>query len=82
MPRGVLQSDPLSMALFCLAIAPLLAENQCMYTAFDSSLPGTIKAYADDWHPVGSAQQVRRAFQMFYSAAPTYGMEIAPEKCS
>ena len=52
--KGVLQGDPLSMVLFCLDIAPLLAEaNQCMHPAAgDFSVPGTIKASADDWHPV------------------------------
>ena len=49
--------DPLSMTLFCLTKMPLLDEaNQRMQaTPGDVSTPGAIKAYANDWHPVGTS---------------------------
>ena len=50
--------------------------------AADSDAPGTIKAYADGWHPVGSARQMRIVFKHLYEQSPHFGMEIAPEKCS
>ena len=84
MPRGVIQGDPFSMALFCLAVMPLLREAIKLMEApaYDSSVEGIVKAYADDWHPVGSAEKIRRIFPYLYRRAPLYGMEMQPEKCS
>ena len=84
MPRGVIQGDPFSMALFCLAIMPLLKEavHLMEQPAGDSDVCGIVKAYADDWHPVESAQRVRKVFQYLYTRAPAYGLEMQPNKCS
>ena len=50
MPRGVIQGDPFSMALFCLAIMPLLQEaiDLMEKTEDDNCIEGIVKAYADD----------------------------------
>ena len=79
-----IQGDPFSMALFCLAIMPLLREavELTEKPANDSKVCGIVKAYADDWHPAGSAQKVRKVFQYLYARAPDYGLETQPGKCS
>ena len=84
MQRGVIQGNPFSMALFCLAIMPLLkrAIRIMEQNTMESGAPGAVKAYADDWHPIGSPLAGRCVFKYLYANAPKYGLHLAQEKCS
>jgi hypothetical protein len=80
MQEGVMQGDPFSMFLFCCAVQPLLEQVHSAMKDINAN-KGHVAAYADDWSPVGSVQQIRRAFQYVLQHASRYNLELAVHKC-
>ena len=73
--RGVRQGDPTASALFCLALAPVLAATKV-------GNPGVrVMAFMDDVYLVGAPDLLPRAFETLASAAGAIGLESNRSKC-
>ena len=71
--EGTTQGDPLAMAIYGIAILPLLTSLH------NDSL--TKKWYADDGSVVGKLKDMKAFFDKLTQLGPNYGYLINPQKC-
>ena len=71
--EGTTQGDPLPMAMYGIAILPLISRLQ------NDSL--TQKWYANDGSVVGKLKDIRAFFDKLTQLGPKYGYLVNPRKC-
>ena len=71
--EGTTQGDPLAMAMYGIAILPLISRLD------SDSL--TQKWYADDGSVVGKLKDIRALFDKLTQLGPNYGYLVNPPKC-
>ena len=71
--EGVTQRDPLSMAMYGIAILPLIKRLNMTETSQ--------KWYADDGNSAGELTKLREVFRVLQEDGPNYGYFINDPKC-